>query len=215
LRLLLTSAGVKNTSIQDALVDLLGKPIADSSALCIPTAMYGHPQVGPGEGACRFISGRSDNPMCELGWKSLGVLELTALPSIDEERWVPLVRETEVLHDLVLVCPLQEVAASPSAHGGEHRVVVLEHREYDDDGRWSAPVDPAGRLDAVEVGHAQVHPHDVGRESRGQLHRSGFAHPRCIDQAVLADRVDGRGSGQLHATLTRLRSQHCSYARSA
>ena len=27
--------------------------------------------------------------MCELGWKSLGVLELTALPSIDEERWVP------------------------------------------------------------------------------------------------------------------------------
>jgi dipeptidase E len=93
LRLLLTSAGVKNTSIQDALVDLLGKPIADSSALCIPTAMYGHPQVGPGEGAWRFISGRSDNPMCELGWKSLGVLELTALPSIDVERWVPLVRE--------------------------------------------------------------------------------------------------------------------------
>jgi dipeptidase E len=35
--------------------------------------------------------------MCELGWKSLGVLELTALPSIDEERWVPLVRETDVL----------------------------------------------------------------------------------------------------------------------
>jgi len=35
--------------------------------------------------------------MCELGWKSLGVLELTALPSIDEERWVPWVRETDVL----------------------------------------------------------------------------------------------------------------------
>jgi len=35
--------------------------------------------------------------MCELGWKSLGVLELTALPSIDEERWVPLVRATDVL----------------------------------------------------------------------------------------------------------------------
>jgi dipeptidase E len=96
-RLLLTSAGVKNTSIHNALADLLGKPIADSSALCIPTAMYGHPHVGPGEGAWRFISGRSDNPMCELGWKSLGVLELTALPSIDEERWVPLVRGTEVL----------------------------------------------------------------------------------------------------------------------
>jgi len=85
-RLLLTSAGVRNASIHNTLVDLLGKPIADSKALCIPTAMYGHPNVGPGEGPWRFISGRSDNPMCELGWKSLGVLKLTALPSIDKER---------------------------------------------------------------------------------------------------------------------------------
>ena len=98
MRLLLTSAGIKNTSIHDALVDLSGKPIAESSALCIPTAMYGHPQVGPGAGAWRFISGReAGTPMCELGWESLGVLELTALPSIDEERWVPMVRETDVL----------------------------------------------------------------------------------------------------------------------
>ena len=35
--------------------------------------------------------------MCELGWKSLGVLELTALPSIDKEQWVPMVQETDVL----------------------------------------------------------------------------------------------------------------------
>ena len=98
MKLLLTSAGVKNLSIQNALVDLLGKPIADSSALCIPTAAYGHPNVGPGERPWRFISGNEPNtPMCELGWKSLGVLELTALPSIDEERWVPLVRDTDVL----------------------------------------------------------------------------------------------------------------------
>jgi dipeptidase E len=98
MRFLLTSAGIKNTSIHDALVDLLGKPIAESSALCIPTAMYGHPWVGPGVKAWEFISGREPRcPMCELGWKSLGVLELTALPSIDDERWVPLVRETDVL----------------------------------------------------------------------------------------------------------------------
>src|SRR3954452_19010730 len=96
MKLLLTSAGIKNTSIHDALVDLLGKPIADSNALCIPTAGYGHPQGSPG-GAWRFITGQSSTPMCELGWKSLGVLELTALPSIDEERWVPWVRETDVL----------------------------------------------------------------------------------------------------------------------
>ena len=96
MRLLLTSAGIKNTSIHAALVDLLGKPIADSDALCIPTAGYGHPQGSPG-GAWRFISGQSAQPMCELGWKSLGVLELTALPSIDAERWVPWVREADVL----------------------------------------------------------------------------------------------------------------------
>ena len=40
MRLLLTSSGVSNTSIHDALVDLLGKPIAESSALFIPTAIY-------------------------------------------------------------------------------------------------------------------------------------------------------------------------------
>jgi hypothetical protein len=98
MKLLLTSAGIKNASIHDALVDLLDKSISEASALCIPTAMYGHPWVGPGELAWQFISGKDpDCPMCELGWKSLGVLELTALPSIDEERWVPLAEETDVL----------------------------------------------------------------------------------------------------------------------
>src|SRR6476661_8038041 len=96
MKLLLTSAGIKNPSIHDALVDLLGKPIADSNALCIPTAGYGHPQGSPG-GAWRFITGQATTPMCELGWKSLGVLELTALPSIDNERWVSWVQETDVL----------------------------------------------------------------------------------------------------------------------
>jgi dipeptidase E len=97
MRLLLTSGGVTNPSIERALVGLLGKPIAESSALCIPTAQYGHPWVGPGEKAWQFISGRSDNPMVDLGWKSMGVLELTALPSLDRERWVPLVRQTDAL----------------------------------------------------------------------------------------------------------------------
>jgi dipeptidase E len=96
-KLLLTSAGVTNASIRAALVDLLGKPIAESSALCIPTAQYAHPWVGPGEKVWRFVTGKSENPMVSLGWKSMGVLELTALPSIDEELWVPLVRETDVL----------------------------------------------------------------------------------------------------------------------
>jgi dipeptidase E len=96
MKLLLTSAGIQNPSIHVALVDLLGKPIADSNALCIPTGGYGS-SYGTPAGAWRFISGNSAQPMTELGWKSLGVLELTALPSIDHERWVSWVREADVL----------------------------------------------------------------------------------------------------------------------
>jgi dipeptidase E len=95
MRLLLTSAGIKNATIQDALLDLLGKPIAESSALCIPTATHA---FGKPELAWRFISGHEPRcPMSELGWRSLGVLELTALPSVDEERWAPAVKEADVL----------------------------------------------------------------------------------------------------------------------
>ncbi|QLQ38961.1 Type 1 glutamine amidotransferase-like domain-containing protein [Micromonospora robiginosa] len=94
MKLLLTSAGVQNPSIRDALVDLLGKPIAESHALCIPTAC--HPMGGPAS-AWRFVSGQTPLPMTGLGWKSLGVLELTALPSVGAERWVPWVREADVL----------------------------------------------------------------------------------------------------------------------
>lgn len=108
MRLLLTSAGVTNDSIRDALVELLGRPIGDCNALCIPTAMYGHPWVGPGVKTWEFISGQSENPMVDLGWKSVGVLELTALPSIGEDRWVPQVRKADVLlvsgGDAVYLC---------------------------------------------------------------------------------------------------------------
>src|SRR5712691_12235067 len=96
MRLLLTSSGVSNTSIHNALVDLLGKPIAESSALCIPTAAYGTGSGGASM-AYQFISGSAFSPMCGLGWKSLGVLELTALPSIKEEYWVPAVQEVDAL----------------------------------------------------------------------------------------------------------------------
>ena len=98
MKFLLTSAGIKNKSIRNALVDLLGKPIAESSALCIPTASYA---LSNGEGALRawnFISGQEPRcPMCELGWKSMGVLELTALPSLDKALWLPAVRGADVL----------------------------------------------------------------------------------------------------------------------
>jgi len=98
MKLLLTSAGIRNARIREALLALLGKPIEESTAMCIPTAMYGHPRVGPGVRAWEFIAGREPRtPMCELEWKSLGVLELTALASLPRERWEETVRAADVL----------------------------------------------------------------------------------------------------------------------
>jgi dipeptidase E len=97
MKLLLTSAGVRNPSIHTALLDLVGKPIEECTAVCIPTAMYGHPVAGPGENVWEFVAGRSEQPMVELGWKSVSLLELTALPSIATDRWVPLVEAAHVL----------------------------------------------------------------------------------------------------------------------
>jgi dipeptidase E len=95
MRALLTSSGIKNSSIQDALVDLLGKPIAESDALFIPTAIYPFP--GGAYGASRAICGEASPLLAGLGWKSLGILELTALPSIEEAAWVPTVRDADAL----------------------------------------------------------------------------------------------------------------------
>jgi dipeptidase E len=96
MKLLLTSAGIKNGSIHDALLDLLGKPIAACSALCIPTSSHAL-REGPMR-AWNFIAGHEPRcPMCELGWKSVGVLELTALPSLGDDRWIEWVRETDAL----------------------------------------------------------------------------------------------------------------------
>ena len=96
MKLLLTSAGIKNPSINDAMLELLGKPIDECDALCIPTASYGHTPRGI-HGAYRFITGQATTPMCELGWKTLGVLELTSLPTLDAELWRPAVEEADVL----------------------------------------------------------------------------------------------------------------------
>ncbi|HRI98404.1 MAG TPA: Type 1 glutamine amidotransferase-like domain-containing protein [Nocardioides sp.] len=96
MKLLLTSGGVTNPSIRDALVELLGAPIAEAAALCIPTAQWGHRMCGP-ESARRFIAGQAPGELTGLGWRSVGLLELTALPSIGRERWVPWVEGADVL----------------------------------------------------------------------------------------------------------------------
>ena len=130
MKFLLTSAGIKNTSIHNALVDLLGKPIAESNALCIPTAGYGHPQGSPG-GAWRFISGRATTPMCELGWKSLGVLELTAL-FLPLAAWIIASRRGEwdqllaaTVVTLAIAVPLLVIAALVEVYVSPHLFVAL------------------------------------------------------------------------------------------
>ena len=95
MKFLLCSSGISNPSIHDTLVELLGKPIAEANALCIPTGVQPFPG-GPSH-VYRFISGTTSSPMCGLGWKSLGVLELTALPSVKPEDWIPAVQETDAL----------------------------------------------------------------------------------------------------------------------
>ncbi|MCR8669757.1 Type 1 glutamine amidotransferase-like domain-containing protein [Agrococcus sp. HG114] len=95
MQLLLTSAGISNPSIAAALESLLGKPVAESTALLIPTAV--HPFPDGASMAWRAIRGEADSPLAGLGWKSVGVLELTALPTIRDESWMPAVREADAL----------------------------------------------------------------------------------------------------------------------
>lgn len=98
MKLLLTSGGVTNDSIRGALVRLLGKPIAESRALFIPTAQWGQPACSP-ESVWRSTADTWPDRigLTGLGWQSVGVLELTALPSISEERWMPWLTAADVL----------------------------------------------------------------------------------------------------------------------
>lgn len=97
MKLLLTSGGVTNPSIRAALVELLGKPIAESHALVVPTAQWGHPMCGPTSVRGLIAAEDTWQHLTGLGWASLGVLELTALPSIGAERWVPWVQAADAL----------------------------------------------------------------------------------------------------------------------
>lgn len=97
MKLLLTSGGVTNPSIHAALVQLLGKPISEYHALCVPTAQWGHPMCNPAS-VQGFVAGKAaTRQFTGLSWASLGVLELTALPTIGAQRWVPWVRDADVL----------------------------------------------------------------------------------------------------------------------
>jgi dipeptidase E len=88
MKLLLTSGGLVNNSIRHALVDMMGKPIAEATALFVPTAEQ---PLGP------FFVGRSAQNLLQQEWKAFGVLELTALPSIPQDAWLPHLAAADVL----------------------------------------------------------------------------------------------------------------------
>ncbi|HWK82026.1 MAG TPA: Type 1 glutamine amidotransferase-like domain-containing protein [Thermomicrobiales bacterium] len=95
MKLLLTSNGITNPSIEQALVEMLGKPIAESRVLLVITGIYPFP--GGVNYAYQMLHGQIGGPLAALGWESVGLLELTALPSISREAWVPTLQEADAL----------------------------------------------------------------------------------------------------------------------
>jgi dipeptidase E len=196
MKLLLTSGGVTNQSIEDALVELLGKPLTESSAVCIPTAMYGHPAVGPGAGPWRFISGHTDHRMVELGWGSMGILELTALPSLEEKMWVPLVRETDALlvggGDVLYLCHWMRqcglVDLLPSLEetvwvGMSSGSMVLTPQVGEDFIQWRPPVGDLSTLGLVDF---SMCPHVNGDGVPGNTMAMAEAWAATIDGPAYA-----------------------------
>ncbi len=90
MKLLLTSLGLTNESIRNALVELTGKPIKETTAVFVPTAMHAVP--GGGEHLWEQLAHQ-----LEIGWKPIGVLELTAMASLSAEHWLPPLREADVI----------------------------------------------------------------------------------------------------------------------
>lgn len=92
---LLTSGGVQNPSIHNALREMLRKPIEECHAIAITTASYA---LGRGTDlAVNFIQGKDEAPMVDLGWKSVGLLELSAVSVIDPAIWQPTVEQADVI----------------------------------------------------------------------------------------------------------------------
>ena len=95
IKLLLTSSGISNKSIMDALEQLLGKPISGSNALFVPTGVY--PFLNGPNYAWWPIAGKMKGSLVDLGWKTMGLFELTALPSIKKEIWVSSFQDADAL----------------------------------------------------------------------------------------------------------------------
>ena len=94
-------------------------------------------------------------------------------------------------HDVVLIGALEQVALGAGAHGREDGVVVLEHRQHEHADVRALGDDLARRLDAVELGHVQIHDDDVGLQRLGGGDRLG-AGRRLAHDLRLAERREQR-----------------------
>jgi dipeptidase E len=90
MKLLLTSLGLTNASIRNALVELTRKPIEETTTVFVPTAMHAIP--GGGDHLWQEL-----NDHRQIGWKPLAILELTAMPSLSEEHWLAPLRDADVI----------------------------------------------------------------------------------------------------------------------
>ncbi|MBF4161586.1 Type 1 glutamine amidotransferase-like domain-containing protein [Nocardioides acrostichi] len=212
MKLLLTSGGVTTPSIRTALADLLGKPIDQARALCIPTGTYGHPFCDPGT-AFRFVTGTSTT-LTQLGWASVGLLELTALPSIGAERWMPWVREADVLlvdggDATYLTHWLRESRLAdllPELHdtvwvGLSAGSMALTPRVGSDFAHWSDDDRGLGLVDFSVFPHLDVFPSNTLETAHGWRAEVGVPG-YVLDDASALTVVDGRvevvSDGQWH-----------------
>ena len=99
-KLLLTSSGISNNSIRETLEELLGKPVSEASALFVPTGVYPFPG-GPNY-AWWPIAGKMKGALVDLGWKAMGLFELTALTSIKKDIWVAALEDADALLQKVI-----------------------------------------------------------------------------------------------------------------
>lgn len=87
MKLLLTSSGLTNTSISDALLDLVGKQAKETTLVFIPTAM----NVTRGDKSW-FITDLYN--IQKQGFKFIDIVDISALP---KEVWLPRIEAADIL----------------------------------------------------------------------------------------------------------------------
>ncbi len=90
---------------------------------------------------------------------------------------------------LLAIRALDEVAAGSGSERREHRGAVVVHRDDEDVGAGKFGEDAAGRLDAVQAGHGDVHENHVGSQPAGQF-------DGLLPGAGLADQLGLRVGGE-------------------